>query len=301
MFKSIKYVIGSCLGASSISFVRIKKDNDLITIEDVLTLPHNGDPRKVFKDQLIEFTKPKEPVLSEINTREFLREKPIEEDEYRISSLDLNENIENSFFNIPIVVTGRKFRKLVKFTNISEPEATEYAFTFLNKNKEEFSAVASLGGETFMVYPLDEEGKISNVITRNQCASGTGEFFLQQIKRMNLGIDEVVDIAKDAEPFKVSGRCSVFCKSDCTHALNKGVRKSEVTSGLSLMMAEKVEDLLKKVKPGKVMVVGGVTKNSVVMNFLQEKIPDIHIPAEASYFEALGAALYGLENEVNIN
>ena len=65
------------------------------------------------------------------------------------------------------------------------------------------------------------------------------------------------EYAKDAEPFKVSGRCSVFCKSDCTHALNKGVRKSEVTSGLSLMMAEKVEDLLKKVKPGKVMVVGG--------------------------------------------
>ena len=83
-----KYAIGSCLGASSISFVRIKKENDQITIEDVLTLPHNGDPRKVFKDQLIEFTKPKELVLSEINTREFLREKPIEEDEYRISSLD---------------------------------------------------------------------------------------------------------------------------------------------------------------------------------------------------------------------
>ena len=76
---------------------------------------------------------------------------------------------------------------------------------------------------------------------------------------------------------KVQQRCSVFCKSDCTHALNKGVRKSEVTSGLSLMMAEKVEDLLKKVKPGKVMVVGGVTKNSVVMNFLRENISGLPV------------------------
>ena len=57
-----------------------------------------------------------------------------------------------------------------------------------------------------MVYPLDEEGKISNVITRNQCASGTGEFFLQQIKKMNLGIEEVVIIAKDAKPFKGSAK-----------------------------------------------------------------------------------------------
>ena len=352
-----KYVIGACLGASTISFVKIKKDGNQTTIDDVLTLSHNGDPRKVFKDKLIEFTNRKETVLSGINTTEFLREKSFSNDSERFLSRGLlrNDNGENSFSNIPIVVTGRKFRKLVKFTNIPEPEATEYAFTFLNKEKENYSAVASLGGETFMVYTIDDEGKISNVITKNQCASGTGEFFLQQIKRMNLGIDEVVDIAKDAEPFKVSGRCSVFCKSDCTHALNKGIQKSEVASGLSLMMAEKVEDLLKKVKPGKVMVVGGVTKNLVVMDFLRENISGlpvkniatipiviskessteksianfrdtispsgrndreinsrtltkivqnekatIYIPKEAPYFEALGAALYGLENEVNI-
>ena len=200
----------------------------------------------------------------------------------------------------PIVVTGRKFRKLVKFTNISESEAVEYAFTHLNKNNEPFSAIASLGGETFMVYTIDDEGKISNVITGNQCASGTGEFFLQQIKRMNLGVEEVVKIAKDAEPYKVTGRCSVFCKSDCTHALNKGIKQSEVAAGLSYMMAEKVENLLKKVKPGKVMVVGGVTKNTVVIDFLRKQVPDILIPEEAAYFEALGAALYGLEHEVNI-
>ncbi|MFC2131147.1 acyl-CoA dehydratase activase, partial [Bacteroidota bacterium] len=145
---------------------------------------------------------------------------------------------------------------------------------------------------------LDELGKISNVITKNQCASGTGEFFLQQIKRMGLGLDEVHNASLDAEPHKVSGRCSVFCKSDCTHALNKGVPHSEVTAGLALMMAEKVEELLKKVKYGKKIVVGGVTRNSIVMNFLKNLIDDIYIPKEAPYFEALGAALYGLEHEI---
>ena len=259
-------IIGSCLGASSISFVRIKDENGLINIKDVLTVLHNGNPKQIFREKLNQFAA-----------------------------------ADKSYHgNIPVVVTGRKFRKLVKFTNIPEPEAIEYAFTYINKNNEPYSAVASLGGETFMVYSIDDEGKISNVITGNQCASGTGEFFLQQIKRMNLGIEEVVKIAKDAEPFKVSGRCSVFCKSDCTHALNKGIRKSEVVAGLSYMMAEKVENLLKKVKPGKVMVIGGVTKNTVVIDFLRKQIPGIIIPSEAAYFEALGAALYGLEHEVNI-
>ncbi len=258
-----KQIIGACLGASSISFVRIKESDEHVKVVDVLSLPHNGDPRRTFREKLSKFNPGSDPV----------------------------------------VVTGRKFRKLVKFTNISEPEATESAFTFLNKNHECFSAIASLGGETFMVYTLDEEGKISNVITKNQCASGTGEFFLQQIKRMDLGINEVVEMAKDAEPFKVSGRCSVFCKSDCTHALNKGVGKAEVAAGLSSMMAEKVEELLKKIKPGKVMIVGGVTKNSVVVDFLRNSInhgTEIYIPPEASYFEALGAAVYGLKHRVNL-
>ncbi len=252
-------IIGACLGASTVTFVRLKSGNNLMKADDVLSLPHNGDPKKIFKENLLRF----------------------------------NAGM------APVVVTGRKFRNLVKFTNVPEPVATEYAFTYVNKERKNYSAIASLGGETFMVYTLDDEGKISNVITRNQCASGTGEFFLQQIKRMNLGIDEVVKIAHGAEPFKVSGRCSVFCKSDCTHALNKGVKKSEVAAGLSLMMAEKVVDLLKKVKPGKILIAGGVTKNSVVLDFLKKTVPDIFIPYEATYFEALGAALYGLENEIN--
>jgi predicted CoA-substrate-specific enzyme activase len=292
----MEHVIGACLGASSISFVRLGKENDQIIIEDTLTLPHNGDPRKVFKENLDRFVQASKPSCSNVS---ILRKESFEQS----SNHSSNQSIKYSYNvhdEIPIVVTGRKFRKLVKFTNISEPEATELAFTFLNNGHKDYSAVASLGGETFMVYTIDDEGKISNVITRNQCASGTGEFFLQQIKRMDIGLEEVVKIAKDAEPFKVSGRCSVFCKSDCTHALNKGVRKSEVASGLSLMMAEKVDELLKKVKPGKVMVVGGVTKNHVVMDFLKKKIPGIEIPKEASYFEALGAALYGLEHEVNL-
>ncbi len=46
------------------------------------------------------------------------------------------------------------------------------------------------------------------------------------------------------------------------------------------------------------LVVGGVTKNNVVMDFLRKKVPDIFIPPEAAYFEALGAALYGLDHEV---
>jgi predicted CoA-substrate-specific enzyme activase len=254
----MKEVIGVCLGASTVSFVRAVGNKTYSEIKEHLTVAHNGNPKTVFQDTLRSFNPDK----------------------------------------IPVIVTGRKFRDLVKLTQISEPEATEYAVDYINNNGHKFSAVASLGGETFMVYTLDEYGKISNVITKNQCASGTGEFFLQQIKRMGIEIGEVQGIASGAKAHKVTGRCSVFCKSDCTHALNKGVPQQEVTAGLALMMAEKVEELLKKVNGGTKIIVGGVTRNKLVADYIKDLVADVYIPKEAAYFEALGAALFGLKNPV---
>ena len=80
-----------------------------------------------------------------------------------------------------IVATGRKFRSFVNLTSIPEPEAVEYAYRFVKPPGVSCPAVVSAGGETFMVYVLNRLGQISNVLTGNKCASGTGEFFLQQL------------------------------------------------------------------------------------------------------------------------
>ena len=57
--------------------------------------------------------------------------------------------------------------------------------------KRDFDAVVSLGGESFLVY-IVADGRISNVLSHNKCAAGSGEFFVQQIGRMGLGIEEAI-------------------------------------------------------------------------------------------------------------
>ncbi len=258
----MKEAVGVCIGASTISFVKaIRTDDGAIVIDSISRIPHNGSPKTVLLEHFQVF----------------------------------NKNA------VPTVATGRKFRNLLDLTTISEPEATELAFSFILKKysqQERFTGIVSLGGETFMAYTLDDEKKITNVLSKNQCASGTGEFFLQQLKRVNMNVEEFASTPLSSEPFKVSGRCSVFCKSDCTHALNKGVPKADVTSGLALMMAEKVEELLAGVREGKILAVGGVTLNKGVMSYLLEKKSQVVIPEEAAYFEALGAAIYGIQHNV---
>jgi predicted CoA-substrate-specific enzyme activase len=251
--------LGICIGASTISIVRIKVSADnLIHVEFNHSVDSQGNPKATLNRLLSEF-------WSDC---------------------------------LPAVVTGRKFRKRVNLTAISESEATESALELYQNEDNRYTALASLGAENFVVYELDTEGKIRKLISKNQCASGTGEFFMQQIIRMDMDVEEAIRISGNAEPYKVSGRCSVFCKSDCTHALNKGIPKKEVTTGLALMIAEKAEELLKKCTDGRYILVGGVTRNTTVIDFLEKKFPDLFIPKEASYFEALGAAVHGLYHTV---
>ena len=207
---------------------------------------------------------------------------------------------ENDLTGISVVVTGRKFRNLINAASIPEPEAIEETSVYFGL-KGKFDIIASLGSENFMVYCLNEQGGIDKVLSGNKCASGTGEFFLQQIGRMNIDINEALQLADKENYYVVSGRCSVFCKSDCTHALNKGIDKGLVVSGLCKMIADKTIELLAKQKSDKILLIGGVSQNKTVVRFIKEKYPLAFVPEEGSYFEALGAALKGLRTKANFD
>ncbi len=261
--------LGICLGATTLSLVEAVRDGDEARAEvrPVAAVAHEGNPRRALAEAL----------------------KDLDMGRYdRVAS------------------TGRKFRHFLRMSSITESEADEIAFAHVRNGRvrdgrvhaggDRVRALVSAGGETFMVYVLDETGRVSGVYTGNKCASGTGEFFLQQIRRMGLGLDDAVALARGSEPHRISGRCSVFCKSDCTHALNRGQPKGSVVAGLARMMAKKISELLVKVPEGPYMVVGGVARNSVVMEFLREERPGLVIPDEAASFEAVGVALWALDN-----
>ena len=84
-------------------------------------------------------------------------------------------------------------------------------------------------------------------------------------------------------------------KSDCTHRLNKGeASKGDIVLSLSKVMAEKVSEFLTKAKisSGQVVLIGGVTQNRFLVEFIRESRPgiDFVLPEQAPYFEAFGAA-----------
>jgi len=204
--------------------------------------------------------------------------------------------------NIPTdtkaLATGTEGRHLLKTNSVIEPLCIEEALQYLNY---EVDAVVSLGGENIVVYTIDKNNKIITSFSGNKCASGTGEFFKQQLARMNMRLDDINAIPEQSRILKLSSRCSVFMKSDCTHRLNKGeANKGDIVLSLSDVMATKVIDFIKKAKitRGKVLLAGGVTQNQHLIRFIRERMPEIKfiIPDQAPYFEAYGAALMAINS-----
>ncbi len=190
------------------------------------------------------------------------------------------------------LVTGGGGRARLDLPDVIAPRAIEGALAALGHKPR---AVVSLGGEDLVVYTIDPRGQIETSFAGNKCASGTGEFFRQQLGRMDLAIEDLEGAACGARVFKLSARCSVFMKSDCTHRLNKGeARKGDIALSLCKVMADKVGEFLTraKIRSGEVVLAGGVTANRFLLDFLKASWPEVDflVPAEARFLEAFGAA-----------
>ncbi|TET81419.1 MAG: hypothetical protein E3J43_00810, partial [Candidatus Heimdallarchaeota archaeon] len=179
------------------------------------------------------------------------------------------------------------------FGEISEIVAVERA---INSYDEEFDVVVSLGGEAFVLYVLSKESHILNVLSHDKCAAGSGEFFVQQIDRLDVTLPEAIELAKKGKKMELASRCSVHCKSDVTHKLNRGEASLEdILTSVLASMANKVMGLIiqSRVDVKRLLLVGGVSLNDAFVQILREQIADVDVVVkpESSVFEAYGTAL----------
>ena len=120
--------------------------------------------------------------------------------------------------------------------------------------------------------------------------------FLQQIGRMGLGLEEAIRRSFLGKVVPLASRCSVHCKSDITHKLNRQEASPEdILRTLHDSMAGKVAALLEKAQRDlrRVLLIGGLTHNGAMVAALREKLPtsEFVVLPESPWFEAWGSAL----------
>jgi predicted CoA-substrate-specific enzyme activase len=195
-----------------------------------------------------------------------------------------------------IVAVGETAQSLLNVPRRSETECIEKALAALNVKPD---ILLSLGGETFSLFTL-KNGVIKNIISTDKCAAGTGEFLVQQFKRMDLSLEEGIEKSLCGKGVKLATRCSVHCKSDATHKLNKGeCTTSDIATSLIEDLASKIHRMidLSQWSTDKIAVCGGVSSNKPFLATLGALLDGKKLIAleQSPYLEAYGAALLASE------
>ncbi len=180
---------------------------------------------------------------------------------------------------IPCIIDGLKFMEITNGSVIEIGAQSSKFITGLNKKAPEFA-----GNE--------------------HCAGGTGSFFEDQMSRLGLNIEDYSEIIKDATSIpRLSGRCSVFAKTDIIHRQQEGVQVPDILKGLCYAMVRNFKATIVKNsqvdKP--VYLCGGVSKNEGVKEAIIElfdlRMDELIIHENALCFGAIGAALNATKEE----
>lgn len=195
-----------------------------------------------------------------------------------------------------IVVTGPQASTIFTLPYLPESLCIESALRKLNVKPE---IVLSLGGETILVYCMSD-GTVRNMLSSNRCAAGSGEFLIQQFGRMNLGLEDGIRLAKVGKRVKMASRCSVHCKSDATHKLNKGeCTPADITFSLIADLAARIARQVESSNWPRqyILLAGGITRNELLLKELCSLLPEsrIELIPESYYLEAFGAAVAARE------
>ncbi|MBN1389430.1 MAG: 2-hydroxyglutaryl-CoA dehydratase [Candidatus Thermoplasmatota archaeon] len=191
-----------------------------------------------------------------------------------------------------IVATGQG-RRSVDMADLARTEITAFAkgAFFLAPDVE---IVVDIGGHGIRVMRMGEMGIISDFRTNDKCSSGTGCFMDTMAMALEVGIEDIGERSlRSMVAEHVNATCTVFAESEVVSLVAKGKTTEDILAGLHQMVARKIVALVNTTRSkGKVLVCGGVARNTGIVGELEKTINrEMIVPEDPHLVGALGAAL----------
>lgn len=158
--------------------------------------------------------------------------------------------------------------------------------------------VLDIGSQSTRAMSLKENGKVRSFKSNDKCAAGSGSFIVRAAKYLEVGIEDVGEMAMRARnPQPISSVCAVLAESEIINLVSTGLSVEDIMRGIYDSLADRAALLLKRVGGGDDLVlIGGVATQRGMVKALEDhlKIP-VTVPENCEYVCALGAALLGLK------
>jgi len=154
--------------------------------------------------------------------------------------------------------------------------------------------IIDMGAENCVVVTCNEMGQVTKFILNDKCAAGTGSFLETMAEALEVRLEDMGKLSLESKnKVDISSMCTVFAESEVIGYVHMGTNKVDIIRGLHDAVSLRVLGMLNRVRFKKDLVmVGGVAKNSGVVNSLENAIGlDILIPENPQIVGALGAAI----------
>ena len=201
----------------------------------------------------------------------------------------------------------------ISFRDIQITEITSAArgAHYLNPHA---AIVLDIGSQSTRAVALRDGGRVGGFKTNDKCAAGSGSFIQRAAKYLQVGIEDVGELALQSENSQpISSVCAVLAESEIINHVSTGVGVEDILRGIYDSLADRSALLLKRVQTrGKVaapaaandqksshdemMFIGGVATQRGMVKALEQRLGiKVEVPNDCEYVCAIGAALLGLK------
>lgn len=164
------------------------------------------------------------------------------------------------------------------------------------------ACVMQMGAQSGVFATGFASGAAPEFAMNESCAAGTGSFFEDQMQRLGLPLDSYSDLVARAQSVpRLSGRCSVFAKTDIIHRQQEGVPVEDILQGLCHATVKAFKATIVRSLPVEkpLALAGGTLLNAGVVRAVREvfDLGDDELLADPQLVnaQAVGAALAAAE------
>ncbi len=157
--------------------------------------------------------------------------------------------------------------------------------------------VVDVGGQDNKIIHVDAEGQRDSFKMNRKCAAGTGAFLEEVAQRIDVPLDKIDSLARQAShTVHMGSYCTVFTKTEILAHLRAGEKVPDIVAGL-------IESVVKRIiemdpLSGEVVLTGGVVAHNPVMAEMLAQLlgHPVHVLPHAQLAGAFGAALFAVKS-----
>jgi len=157
----------------------------------------------------------------------------------------------------------------------------------------EVRTAIDIGGQDAKVLKI-KNGRLTDFLTNDKCAAGTGRFLEVAAETLGLGLNEMGRISLQSDtPVKINSLCTIFAQQEIISRLSEGQPLTDILAGVYIAVTTRVVKLARQIKvEPPVVFTGGVAKNSGMVKAMEVVLGiPVLIPQEPLITGALGAAI----------